>query len=155
MALLKEDDRAALRAEFEQLTSRVRLVFFSQALGCETCPITLQILEEVAPLSDQIELVKYNFAIDRDEVARYGIARIPAIAVVGLENQSDETGAPTVRELDYGIRFYGVPSGYEFMSLIGAILDVSSGDSSLAPETRELVARVIEPTHIQVFTTPT
>lgn len=155
MPLLKESDRAALRQEFEPLTNRVRLLFFSQALGCETCPITQQILEEVMPLSDKLELVKYNYAIDREQVAAYGITRIPSIAVVRLEDQPAPDGAPELRERDYGIRFYGVPSGYEFMSLIGAILDVSSGDSSLAPETRELVALVSAPTHIQVFTTPT
>lgn len=155
MALLKEADREALRQEFEQMTGRVRLLFFTQALGCETCPITLQILEEIAPLSDKIELVKYNYAIDREQVSRYGIARIPAIAVVRVQDDqtNDDESAP--QERDYGIRFYGVPSGYEFMSLISAILDVSSGDSGLMPETRELVAQVATPTHLQVFTTPT
>lgn len=155
MALLKESDREALRQEFEQMTGRVRLLFFSQALGCETCPITLQILEEVAPLSDKIELVKYNYAIDREQVSRYGISRIPAIAVVRVQDNQSDNVESAPQELDYGIRFYGVPSGYEFMSLIGAILDVSSGDSGLAPETRELVAQVTAPTHLQVFTTPT
>jgi alkyl hydroperoxide reductase subunit AhpF len=153
MALLKEQDRAALRETFAEMTGRVRVAFFAQALGCETCGIVEQILDEVAPLGDKIELVKYNYAIDREQVAKYGIQRIPAIALTRLESSTDEESSPVER--DYGIRFYGVPSGYEFMTLIGGILDVSSGESHLSDESRQLVAQLTEPTHIQVFTTPT
>lgn len=155
MTLLKEQDRAALRDTFTELTAPVRLVFFTQALDCDTCEITGEILDEVAPLSDKIELVKYNQAIDREQVERYGITRIPAIAVVGLNESINGDGERNATEIDYGIRFYGVPSGYEFMSLIGAILDVSSGDSHLSEASRALVAQITEPTHLQVFTTPT
>lgn len=155
MPLLKDRDRDALRQEFGAMTARVRLIFFTQALGCETCGIAGQILDEVAPLGEKIELIKLNFAIDRDAVARYAIVRIPAIAVVRLEEFQNESGETEVSEHDYGVRFYGVTSGYEFMSLVGAILDVSSGDSQLAPATRALVAQVTQPAHFQVFTTPT
>lgn len=144
-----------MRDTFTELSSPVRLVFFTQALDCDTCEITGEILDEVAPLSDKIELVKYNQAIDRAQVERYGITRIPAIAVVGLKETANGDDARTPTEIDYGIRFYGVPSGYEFMSLIGAILDVSAGDSHLSETSRALVAQITEPTHLQVFTTPT
>ena len=56
---------------------------------------------------------------------------------------------------DYGIRLYGIPSGYEFGTLIEDIRMVSSGESGLAPATRETVAKVQDPVHIQVFSTPT
>lgn len=155
MALLQDQDREALRQEFHTMTGRVRLVFFTQALGCETCSITQQILEEIAPLNDNLELVKLNYAIDREAAQRYAIARIPAIAIVRLEEFQNENGEARTLERDYGVRFYGVPSGYEFMSLIGAILDVSSGDSQLSPQSRALLAQITQPTHFQVFTTPT
>ena len=137
------------------MPGRVRIIFFTQALDCETCGLTEQILDEIEPLGEKLELVKQNYAIDRDAVAHYGIARIPAFAIVRLEETTDPAGNPEVVEHDYGIRFYGVPSGHEFMSLIGAILDVSSGDSNLSPASRALAAQIKEPTHIQVFTTPT
>lgn len=155
MPLLKEQDRHALRDEFAEMTARVRLLFFTQALDCETCEITGQILDEVAPLGEKIELVKYNYAIDREKVMQYGIARIPAIAIVRVEEEPNANGETQLRERDYGIRFYGVPAGYEFMSLVGSILDVSFGDSQLSPESRALLAQLTEPTHFQVFTTPT
>jgi glutaredoxin-like protein len=155
MTLLKEQDREALRQEFANMTGRTRLLYFAQALGCEGCEIAGKILDEIAPLGDKIELVKLNYAIDREAAARYGIARIPAIAVLRVEEALDAAGERQEREQDYGVRFYGVPSGYEFMALVGAILDVSSGDSHLTPDARALVAQIREPAHFQVFTTPT
>ncbi len=155
MPLLKAQDQKALQETFGEMPEHVRLLFFTQALDCETCELTGQILDEVAPLGEKIELIKYNFAVDREQAARYNIARIPAVAVVGVNETTSDSGAPELRERDYGIRFYGVPSGYEFMSFIGAILDVSSGDSHLSAESRALLAQLDQPAHIQVFTTPT
>lgn len=155
MPLLKDRDRQALAQEFSQMSGRVRIIFFTQALGCETCALTEQILTEIEPLSDKLELVKKNFAIDRDAAAAYEIARIPAVAIVRLQETANPSDETEFVEHDYGIRFYGVPSGHEFMSLIGAILDVSTGDSQLSPASRALASRITDPTHIQVFTTPT
>lgn len=155
MPLLKPSDQASLREELGNMTNRVRLVFFTQSLNCETCEITKQILEEVAQLSDKLELKVYNYAIDRESVASYGIARIPAIAVVRLEEGKKAGEESGIFERDFGIRFYGVPSGYEFMSLIGDIIDVSKGESGLSPESKSLIAQVDQPLHLQVFTTPT
>jgi len=50
---------------------------------------------------------------------------------------------------------YGLPSGYEFGTLIDAILDVSSGQSGLSDATKAALAEVKAPVHIQVFSTPT
>ena len=92
--------------------------------------------------------------MDKDQVERYKIVRIPATAVVRVETIA-KNGASEIVDRDYGIRFYGIPAGYEFASLIGDILDVSSGDSGLAPETKAALADLKEPLHLQVFTTPT
>lgn len=152
--LLKDSDREALVQEFAGLTSTVKLVFFTQALDCEGCSVAQQILEEVAGLSEKIQLEIRNFAIDKDDVAKYKIARIPATAVVRMETATPDSRAEQ-KERDYGIRFYGVPAGYEFASLIGDILDVSAGDSGLSAETRASLKELKEPLHLQVFTTPT
>ncbi len=155
MPLLKAADQALLREEFKNLTNPVRLIYFTQALDCDTCEITEQILNEIAPLSDKLELVTKNFAIDKDAVEQYGIKRIPALAVIRMEVKAEEGGPQESVEHDYGLRFYGVPSGYEFMSLIGDILDVSKGESGLSEESKMLLSRVKDPVHFQVFTTPT
>ena len=142
MPLLQDKDKEVVKARFqEELVNPVRLVNFTQALECQFCAETHQLVEEVAALSDKIELEVYNFAIDREKVEEYGVDKIPAIAIVG--------------EKDYGVRYYGIPSGYEFSSLIEDIIDVSRGEVELLPATREALAGITEPLHFQVFVTPT
>ncbi len=152
--LLKDSDREALKTQLAQMTNTVKLVFFTQALDCEYCPITKQVLEEVASLSEKIQLETLNFAIDKEQVAKYKIARIPAIAVVRVESRAHDGVTENV-DRDYGIRYYGIPAGYEFAALIGDILDVSAGESGLTPESKATLAGLKEPLHLQVFTTPT
>ncbi len=154
MALLKDKDRLQLQEELKKLQSPVRLVFFTQSLNCEYCPMTQEILEELTTLSDKIQLQTYNFAIDKEQVAAYKIARVPAIAVVRVESIA-QNGAMETRERDYGIRYYGIPAGYEFAALIGDIIDVSSGESGLSAGTKTALANLKEPVHLQVFSTPT
>lgn len=141
MPILSPSDAARVREMLAGLPNPVRLVFFTQTLNCDTCEPTKQILGEVAELSEQIVVEEHNFLLESDLAATYGIDRVPAIAVVGAE--------------DYGIRFLGIPSGYEFMSLLDAIQLVSSGDSGLQPVSRELLAGLAAPLALQVFVTPT
>ena len=141
MVLLNESDREGLKAELAQLSSPVRLVFFTQTLDCETCPATRQILDEVASLSDQVAVEEYNLILDKEKAAEYGIDKAPAVAIISGH--------------DTGIRYYGVPAGYEFMSLVEAVLLASSGESRLADESQAMVGAVDAPVAIQVFVTPT
>jgi glutaredoxin-like protein len=142
MPLLQDKDKETVETRFqEEMINPVRLVNFTQALECQFCAETRQLVEEVAALSDKIEVEVYKFAIDKEKVEEYGVDKIPAIAIMG--------------EKDYGLRFYGIPSGYEFASLIEDILDVSKREVELLPATREALAEITEPLHFQVFVTPT
>jgi alkyl hydroperoxide reductase subunit AhpF len=147
MSLLSEPDRQQLRSMFEDLTRPVRLLLFTQTFGCETCGDAHRILEEVAELSPAISVEESNLVLDQDRARAYGVERAPTIAVVAV----DEEGA----ERDYGIRFVGLTAGYEFSSLVDAILLVSRGESQLGEASRALLATVTEPVTIQVFVTPT
>jgi glutaredoxin-like protein len=142
MPLLKDEDKNYLKNEFAtKLTNPVKVVNFTQELECQFCRETHQVLTEVAELSDKIKLEVYNFAIDKEKAARYKIDKIPATVIEGSK--------------DYGIRLYGMPSGYEFSSLIEGIMDVSTGASGLLPETKAKIATITKPVHIQVFVTVT
>jgi glutaredoxin-like protein len=147
MPLISEKDAQHLRQEFENgMVSPVKLVMFTQTVECQFCTETRQIVEEVAGLSDKITAEIYNFVTDKAMADMYGIDKIPAIAILRTEEGQDT---------DYGIRFYGIPSGYEFTSIIEDILDVSRGDSGLQPKSRDAVAGLTKPVHFQVFVTPT
>lgn len=147
MALLAPADQDKLRDAFNEMTHQVRLEFFTQTIGCETCLQTRQILDELPPLSDKISIEEKNFVLDRDVATRYGIDRVPAIVVLG-RNAGGEW-------IDSRIRFVGAPSGYEFVSLVQALLLVGGRDSGLSAATRERLAAVDRPIALQVFTTPT
>ena len=146
MGLISAADQQRLRDAFGEMTRSVRLVFFTQTLGCETCAETRQILDELPPLSDRITIEEVNFVLDADKVKQYGIDRVPAIALVA----NDESG-----DHDTRIRFAGAPSGYEFSSLIHAVLLVGGRPSSLTDAQRQRLATLDRQVVLQVFTTPT
>jgi glutaredoxin-like protein len=164
MALIAPPDQERLRAEFAKMTRRVRLVFFTQALDCSTCVQTRQILDELTPLSDRIWVDEINFVFKPDKAKQYGIDRAPAIAVTYEEGgetngRSADVGAPwgdaAVVIKDARIRFVGAPAGYEFTSLVLAILLAGGRESQLSSESRARLAQVDQPITMQVFTTPT
>ena len=141
MALLSDRDERDVRAQLAGLGGPVTLVNFTQELACQYCRETEQLLKEVAALSDKIRLEIYNFQLDKTQVAQYRADKIPATAIVGAK--------------DYGIRFYGIPLGYEFGAFLAAIKDVSRGATDLSAVSRAALAEIDQPVHLQVFSTPT
>ncbi len=147
MALLAPADQERLRESFSEMTAPVRLLFFTQTIDCEPCVQTRQILDELPALSDKIAVEEVNFILEKDKAAQYGIDRVPALALLGHD------AAGNAR--DTRIRFLGTPSGYEFVSLVQALLLAGGHASQLTPANRARVAAVTTPTTIQVFSTPT
>jgi glutaredoxin-like protein len=147
MALIAPADQQRLRDDFARMTRPVRLLFFSQTLECETCLPTRQILDELPALSDLISIEELNFLLEPERAKQYGIDRVPAIVVIG----EDESGA----ECDSRIRFLGAPGGYEFISVVRAILLVGGGASTLSAASLAKIAAVAAPVTVHVFTTPT
>ena len=141
MSLINDRDREKVRGMLAGLAGPVTLVNFTQELACDYCRETEQLVREVSGLSEQVTVQVHNFQIDKDQVAKYRVDKIPAIVVEGAR--------------DYGIRFYGIPLGYEFVSLLGAIEDVSRGATTLSDETRAALKGVHQPLHLQVYVTPT
>jgi len=141
MALLRDSDIAEIRTRLEGLANPVKLVHFTQELNLEYGREARQLLEELSQVSDKLSLETYNFLIDKEKAAEYGVDKVPATVIRNSK--------------DYGIRFFGLPAGYEFAALLEAILTVSKGDSGLLPESREKLVKLTQPLHLQVFTTPT
>ncbi len=144
MALLSEQDRETVRTHLAEITHPVTLLFFTQTIGGpETGAITRQILDELAELSDKVTVEEVNAVLDKERSAQYGIEGVPAIALL--------RGGEDTR-----MRFLGAPAGYEFMSLIEAVILAGGDDSGLSDESKKLVAEhVTGPIDIKVFVTPT
>ncbi|RKY99805.1 MAG: glutaredoxin [Candidatus Hydrothermota bacterium] len=146
MPLLSEKDRAYLQDMFnQQLIEPVKVLYFFRLIGCDYCDDTRMILREVSELSDKIEVEEHNIEEHKELAEKYGVDKVPAIVILrGSEGDSD-----------YGIRFFGIPSGYEFTSLIEAIIHVSRGETDLQEGTKKELSKIDRPVHIQVFITPT
>ena len=142
MPFLAERDQVAVRKEFERIQGPVKLVVFSQELVAgELCRQNEQLMREVAALDDRISVEVLNPVIDRERAEAYDVEEVPAIVVEGAR--------------DYGIRFLGIPGGYEFSNLIDSIIAVSSGEATLSDETKASLAELTDDVHIKVFSTPT
>ncbi len=149
MPLLDDRVQKQVRTALNDVKNPVRLVMFTQgdggALECAYCGETRQLVEEVAKLSDKIEVEIRDFQTDAELAKTYGVDKIPAIVVLGGGQQPKH----------HGIRFYGIPSGYEFSSFIEDLRLVGGGPVALTPNTRQAIEKITRPVHIQVFVTPT
>lgn len=142
MAILNAQTMGEVRQQFAQLRDPVKLVVFSQSLeAADLCIQNEQLVREVAELDDRMSVEVLNPALDRERAEAYGVDRVPAIVVEGAR--------------DYGLRFYGVPSGYEFANLIDAIVVASTGEPALSEATRTSLGTLTTDVDIKVFSTPT
>ena len=141
MGIIKEEQKEQLKERFKDLDGNVKLIVFTQENECRYCEETRQVMEDIAELSDKITVEVNDSVADEDKVEKYMIDKIPATVVEG--------------EKDYGIRFYGIPVGYEFVSLIGSIVLASKGESGLSEETKTALEQLEAAVHIQVFITLT
>jgi glutaredoxin-like protein len=148
MALLSEKDQSTVGEAFdEQLEHPVNLVLFTYSEGsegfeeCQYCEEMQQLAEEIAALSDQIDLVVCDFDNDVEKRESYGVVRAPALVIAGSR--------------DHGLRYYGIPSGYEAQSFIEDIIDVGRKSTDLSQNTRDWLKDLKQDVHLQVFVTPT
>lgn len=125
-----------------KLKHEVNVLVFTQNFECSYCKENRELIDELASLSDgKIKVEVYDFVEDEAKAKEYAIDKIPAIALIG--------------EKDYGIRFFGIPTGYEFGALLDDIIDVSNRKTRLANTTKEALKKIDMDVSIKVFVTPT
>lgn len=142
MGLIPEEYKQHVKAELsERLTNKVKVVVFTQEIECPFCKETRELVEEIGGLSDKIEVAVHDFVRDKEQAALYKVDKVPAVVVLG--------------EKDYGMRYYGLPFGYEFQTFLEDLISVSNRDSGLSEETKTKLKTIGMPVHIQVFVTLT
>jgi glutaredoxin-like protein len=145
--LLNDDIIKQIREVFDGgLKHPVHLMFFGSVNNCEYCDETHQLAEEVAAISDLINIEIYDLDADADLAAKYNVDKAPGLVIAAKEGD---------QVTDFGVRLAGIPSGHEFTSLIQDIVLVSSRDSGLNPQTREFIKGLDTPILLQVHVTPT
>ena len=142
MSLLPDDKKELLKNDFkEKLVDPVKIIVFTQEIECRYCADTRKLAQELATLSDKITAEVYDFMADGAKAKEYGVDKIPALAIHGKK--------------DYGVKIYGIPYGYELQTLIESVINVSKGKTDLSDKTKQIIADVKSPVHIQVFVTLT
>jgi alkyl hydroperoxide reductase subunit F len=135
--LMSDEAVEQLKELFKKLDNPVQLHLFTEPHACGACADQRALLEEVCGLSGRLSLQVH--LLDSGEALTYAIDKAPATVVEG--------------EQDYGIRFYGLTGGYEFSSLIEALILVSRGISVVEPAIASLGKAIRTPTHIETMVT--
>jgi glutaredoxin-like protein len=145
--LLNDDVTRQVREVFSnQLKQPVEVLFFGSSSNCELCDDTRQLVEEVTALSDKLTLGLYDLDENASLARQYNVSMAPGLIIAAREGD---------KIVDYGVRYAGLPSGYEFSALIQDLVLVSGRDSGLSPATRQALKELKKPVRLQVFTTPT
>lgn len=141
MAFMDQQTADEVKKRLEALEGEVRLIFFKESLMCQTCGPTEDFYKEVAGLSSKVKLEVYNRVTDVEKAAAYGITLSPAAVIEGPKGGR--------------VRFFGIPAGYEFVSLLEALKNSAAAATDLQPETVAALGAVTAPVNIKVFVTPT
>lgn len=138
MALLNDEILQNVTQMLADLPNEVKLLVFTAKENCDYCKEIVQLAEEVAATSDKV-IVEVNDV--QNVPASLKITMAPSIAIVGTK--------------DYGIRYYGIPSGHEFSTLLAGIQKASNGQADLDEQTKSYLDSLDKPVNIKVFVTPT
>lgn len=139
--MIQDSDKETIQKKFVGLAGDVELIVFTQELECQFCKETRELALDLGTLSSKIKVKIFDLVKDGDEASEFNIKKIPAIAIVGKS--------------DFGIRYYGLPSGYELAAMIDTIIDVSKGTTKLSEEIKKKLAEIKKDVHLQVFVSPT
>lgn len=142
MPIFRPEDEPRVRELLATLERPVELVV---ALGPEEAPVlgareidfgaeTQRVVESLAALSEQLSY--------RVENRPSGVDLFPAVLILP-EGE------------DVGLRYYGLPYGYELGSLIGAVVEAGRREPSLSEESLRRLAALEQELAIDVFVTPT
>ena len=129
------------RVKLDYFTQKKSLIFVPGREECATCEDGQQLVEEIAALSERVTLTVHELAETRDEAAKLGVDKVPAIVLRGPANRA--------------LRFFGIPGGNEFPNFIETMIDMSKPKAEVGPEAARHLKKVKDNVSIDVYVTPT
>jgi len=144
--LLSEEIVGQIKQAFAELSNPVQILFFGSKANCDYCDETQQLLSEISEVDEKVYLSTHNVDEDAVLAAQYKVDKTPVVVIAAKDGEN---------VIDLGIRFAGIPAGYEFSTLINDIILASKRDSGLSAETREFLKKLTQPLLLQVFATST
>jgi alkyl hydroperoxide reductase subunit AhpF len=138
---IADAERDRIRTGLHDLAGPVTLRYYTSDVDSWYSRSERALLEEIRRASPRIALEIHADRWDAAREAAVGIARTPVLAVAGAR--------------DTGVRYYGVPDGYE-LDVFLALLRVVAGEPSLLAETSVARVRALaRPVHLEVLASPT
>ena len=143
MQLINDEYRVKLREQFStSMEDDVILkIFKDDDEKCQYCNDTEQLMKELAEISDKIKVEVHR--IGDEESKQYHIEKAPVVLLFSKRFQNGNA------------RYFGIPSGYEFRSIVEDIETFSNGKIDLKESTVEKLKTIEKPVNIRVFITPT
>jgi len=141
MAFLDDSNREKIQDFLKAMQDKVEVIYFTQEMECDICKQTRQFLSEISELNDNLVLTIYDFVNDNDKAKELGVEQIPAIV---LKNKG---GSNT------GIKFYGLPGGYEINSFLTSLVEVSGNKEEVELDIQKRIDKIEKEINIKVFVT--
>ena len=133
-------ERELIRKTLGDLLGTVTVRCYTSDIDSTYSRAERALLEEIAAASPKISLEILADQWDGRREEEVGIARTPAIVLLG--------------DRDYGLRYYGLPDGYELPAFLGTIRAVAERRSGLSPASVERLRALSGPCHLEVFGSP-
>jgi hypothetical protein len=140
VSMLKESDKQYVRKTLDGMKDDVRVVLFSRDGGeCKYCGEAEGLLGGIAAAAPRVKLEVLSLKRDAARAKELGIDKVPGIALLGKK--------------DYNLRYFGLPSGYDFIPFVETIRAVGDDEPGISAESVAMLAKLTKPVQLSVFVT--
>jgi hypothetical protein len=140
VSMLSEKDKVYVHKTLDGMKDEVRLTLFSRDGGdCKYCGEAEGLLSDIAAADPRVKLEILSLKKDAARAKQLGIDKVPGIALLGKK--------------DHNLRYFGLPSGYDFIPFVETIRAVGDDAPGVSPESAAQLARLSKPVQLSVFVT--
>ncbi len=143
---LAGSERTQIRQQLSALEGKLKLEYFHQTrlrvmvpgrAERPTCELAIELYEEIASLSDKLQLTIYEHAEEPELAERRDVIDVPCLLVRG--------------ELNRPLRFYGAPNGHLLVALIRALVLASTRQAKPSVVMKRALAKLRRPSRLRVL----
>lgn len=140
ISMLAEKDKKYVASTLADMKSDVRLVLFSRDGGeCKYCSEAEGLLADIAAAAPRVAVETLSLQKDAARAQELGIDKVPGIAILGKK--------------DHNLRYFGLPSGYDFIPFVETIRAVANDDPGISAESVAMLQKLKKPVQLSVFVT--
>jgi hypothetical protein len=140
VSMLTEKDKSFVKKTLAGMKNEVRLVLFSRDGGeCKYCGETEGLLSDIAAADPRVKLEILSLKKDAARAKELGIDKVPGTALLG--------------KTDYNLRYFGLPSGYDFIPFVETVRAVGDDNPGISAESAAKLAKLTKPVQLSVFVT--